>query len=70
MHRARSEDGRTGEAGKKEEREVWEEQAEQDGQDKRDEREETTQGKGAPADEEKKLRRGRLIFRKKGAKAL
>ena len=49
LHRARSEDGRIGEAGKKEEREVQEESEEQDqGQrDERDEREETTKGKGS-----------------------
>ena len=47
-----------GGAGKKEVQEKWEEQ----------DQEETTKGKGAPVDQGKKLRRGRLIFRKEGTK--
>ena len=43
----------------KEEREEKEEWKEQD---------ETTKGKEAPVDKGKKLRRGRLIFRKEGTK--
>ena len=55
---------------KKEEQEVQEQREKQEEQDERDEREETTKGKGDPADEGKKLQRGRLIFGKDGTKAL
>ena len=55
LHRARSEDRRTGGAGKKEEQEVQEEREEQEEQEKQDKQEETTKGKGAPANKGKKL---------------
>ena len=45
--------------------EEWEEQEDQE---EWDEQEETTKGKRAPADQGKKLRTGRLIFRKEGTK--
>ena len=62
--RTRSEDRRIGGAGKKE---VG--RARRSGRaGKQDERNETTKGKGAPADQGKKLRRGRLIFRKEDTK--
>ena len=35
-----------------------------------EEQDETTKDKEVPADKQKKLRRGRLIFRKEGTKAL
>ena len=71
LHVARSEYGRTSGAGKKEDWEVqkeWEEQEGQEEQDEWAEREETTKGKGALADQGKKLRRGRLIFMQEGTK--
>ena len=52
--------------------EEWEEQEKKEEREEREEREEqdeTTEGKGAPADKGKKLRRGRLIiFRKEVTK--
>ena len=68
LHRSRREDRRTGGAGQKEEQEVQEEWEEQEDQEEWDEQEETTKGKRAPADQGKKLRTGRLIFRKEGTK--
>ena len=59
-----------GGAGKKEEQEVqeeWEERGQEEW-DEQGEREETTNGKAAPADQGKKLQRGRLIFRKEDTK--
>ena len=54
FNRARSEEGITGGAGKNEKRE------------RQEERDKKTKGKEAPVDKGKKLRRGRLIFRKEG----
>ena len=65
----RSEDGRTRGPGKKEEREVQEEwpgRARRSGRAERAGR--NNKSNGAPADQGKKLRRGRLIFRKEGMK--
>ena len=50
---------------KREEQEKKEEQEECG-----EERDETTKGKEAPAEKRKKLRRGRLIFRRKERKAI